>query len=611
MGTIIQLDHAGRLRSRDKKAARQRGTSVTVTGLFTSLPVRRKEFEKNLKREYNKAQNLLQAYALISRGVRFASSNQPRGGRRVAQLSLSSSAAASESYLSQNVTGLFGSRVTLTLMPLSMSLPTLGVSVTGLISKPSHGSGRSSADRQFYYVNGRPWEAGRVARAVNEVYRSYNAGQVPFVIADLRLPTDRYDVNVSPDKRTIFLHDESRLIEDLKDALDQLFAPTRGTFRVANGAQSALPFETIRRPVEEKGDDDRQEEQQDPEADSEPEPGSPANDEELPPPIVTEEVDAPVRRRELAPKRLVPAPVTRYEPVKRARTRQSPVDVLGSLRSFALPGSQVAKMVESAEETMEANVEELEYAEEGQDEEEQEEIDEEQEALDEMREEQEHVLLHVQDEIGEQVEQDEEQIKEAEAIEAQEEEEQQAEEGEEGEEPKEGIEEVAEEAEENEEEKEETPVPANDCCQSDDEERQRNLAALDQVYDDIVPASVPVPTSSSSALRIDMADLRSRVLASRATVEAESDAQAGPTLELEGAGVSDEDAEAVLDRVIHKDDFARMQVVGQFNLGFIIVRRTGDGMDDLFIVDQHASDEKYNFETLQIETKIKGQKLIR
>lgn len=73
-----------------------------------------------------------------------------------------------------------------------------------------------------------------------------------------------------------------------------------------------------------------------------------------------------------------------------------------------------------------------------------------------------------------------------------------------------------------------------------------------------------------------------------------------------------------LARVIEKKDFAEMNVIGQFNLGFIIVRRGvkkapkgPDNSDDLFIVDQHAADEKYNFETLQATTKIESQKLFR
>ena len=52
----------------------------------------------------------------------------------------------------------------------------------------------------------------------------------------------------------------------------------------------------------------------------------------------------------------------------------------------------------------------------------------------------------------------------------------------------------------------------------------------------------------------------------------------------------------VLAHVIEKEDFARMDIVGQFNLGFIVTRRCkpvrggkADGtdgvMDDLFVVD--------------------------
>lgn len=49
-----------------------------------------------------------------------------------------------------------------------------------------------------------------------------------------------------------------------------------------------------------------------------------------------------------------------------------------------------------------------------------------------------------------------------------------------------------------------------------------------------------------------------------------------------------------------------MEIIGQFNLGFIITRLK----EDLFIIDQHASDEKYRFEKLSNETQLKTQKLI-
>jgi len=47
--------------------------------------------------------------------------------------------------------------------------------------------------------------------------------------------------------------------------------------------------------------------------------------------------------------------------------------------------------------------------------------------------------------------------------------------------------------------------------------------------------------------------------------------------------------EQYLRLAITKQDFFKMEVVGQFNLGFIIARLGSD----LFIVDQHAADEKY------------------
>jgi DNA mismatch repair protein PMS2 len=58
--------------------------------------------------------------------------------------------------------------------------------------------------------------------------------------------------------------------------------------------------------------------------------------------------------------------------------------------------------------------------------------------------------------------------------------------------------------------------------------------------------------------------------------------------------------------VLSKGDFASMRVVGQFNLGFIIAELRGD----LYILDQHACDEKYTFERLQRETAIHQQPLI-
>lgn len=97
------------------------------------------------------------------------------------------------------------------------------VKIVGHISRPVVGEGRQTPDRQMFFVNSRPCNLPQVAKAFNEVYKSYNVTQLPFVFADIILDTNAYDVNVSPDKRTIMLHDQTALLETLKESLLELF----------------------------------------------------------------------------------------------------------------------------------------------------------------------------------------------------------------------------------------------------------------------------------------------------------------------------------------------------------------------------------------------------
>lgn len=66
----IEYDHNGSIKT-ETPAARDVGTTVSLSNLFSSLPVRRKEFTKNLKREYGKMCQLLYAYCLVSKGVKY------------------------------------------------------------------------------------------------------------------------------------------------------------------------------------------------------------------------------------------------------------------------------------------------------------------------------------------------------------------------------------------------------------------------------------------------------------------------------------------------------------------------------------------------------------
>ena len=59
--------------------------------------------------------------------------------------------------------------------------------ISGYVSKAYHGMGRSSADRQFFFINKRPCDFVKVSRVVNEVYHMYNRHQYPFVVLDISL----------------------------------------------------------------------------------------------------------------------------------------------------------------------------------------------------------------------------------------------------------------------------------------------------------------------------------------------------------------------------------------------------------------------------------------
>lgn len=81
------------------------------------------------------------------------------------------------------------------------------------------------------------------------------------------------------------------------------------------------------------------------------------------------------------------------------------------------------------------------------------------------------------------------------------------------------------------------------------------------------------------------------------------------TVDVEASGAdaaSHSAAESELVRVFQRAWFADLAVIGQFNLGFVLARRGAD----VFIIDQHAADEKYNYEALAASTPLQVQPLM-
>ncbi|XP_032358933.1 mismatch repair endonuclease PMS2 [Etheostoma spectabile] len=233
VGTKLVFDHKGHIVQKSPHP-RQQGTTVSLQQLFYTLPVRHKEFQRNIKKEYAKMIHVLQAYCVISTGVRITCSNQNGQGKRSPVLSTSGS-----QNMRDNIGAIFGPKQLQSLLPFQQVSPTENVieeyglkdaelpkqlfSMTGFVSRGDHGVGRSSTDRQFFFINNRPCDPLKVTKLVNEVYHMYNKHQYPFVALNIAVASECVDVNVTPDKRQIFLQEEKLLLAILKTSLINMY----------------------------------------------------------------------------------------------------------------------------------------------------------------------------------------------------------------------------------------------------------------------------------------------------------------------------------------------------------------------------------------------------
>lgn len=604
----------------------------------------------------------------------------------------------------------------------------------GVISKFSPGNGRAGPDRQFLFINGRPCNPTKIQKTFNEVYRSFNTNQSPFIIADFILPTDSCDINVSPDKRTILLHSENALVAALKEALETSFASSRSTF-VVQGSSSQRDVTRKPRPestqvavdrvVERNGDDVIEVEDNKPEE-------SPKTTSS---PISAEIVSSFPRASPGASKAIVEerggipdeqtsqvlqtsssssgfhspvsdsprsaaasststlmsraasssttASTTKKAPTKpvqmvlstanaswairpanedsalkkRKVERKSGATVLRTrLASFAAPGSQAVASGPPGEDSVESdeNVDELDESELSETDSSKPPEDDERRFGD--------GSINLLNEREDSSDLDDEVGKENRVLPS-------TEDLTGDDMPLFLPDTVAtRKSAENPSEDADVQIKSDndgdilmmveDECSALDEERPDHIRSLDQTSSSVNVVLESESSHSGKVVRTEVlktamegADMTVQIniakveevwnaLSNKTNIPSPTQDRSSVEEEKEkveaSAGVSnttDEvDAEQALSRLLDKKDFVTMEILGQFNLGFIIARlreqkhelhhgeqtssdflpsRKGASLDDLFIVDQHASDEKYNFETLQQTTKIASQRLFK
>ncbi|XP_076668543.1 mismatch repair endonuclease PMS2 [Andrena cerasifolii] len=459
-GYKLEFDHNGVLKKKEA-CAREVGTTLHVKNIFKCLPVRAKEFERNLKKEYARTIQVLYSYCLVSTDTKITCSNSVSG--KSPNLVVST---ANSSNILSNINTIFGKKSSNGLVSLELQPPdeatlqeyNLPVNVEVdfewdcYISSCDHDIGRSTPDRQFLYINGRPCDLTKVSKLINQVYHKYNNKQYPFIFLNLKLNKQWTDINVTPDKRTIFCTQEHLVLATLKFSLTTKWDRLQGNLTVN-----------------------------------------------------------PVAELNFGVKRTI-SPTTADRPAKR----------LQSLRTISNVERTEKQNVDCTEKQ---NVERTEKQ-------------------------------NVERTVKQIVERTE----------------------------KQNVERI---------EKQNVERTEKQNVERDGDNVQNDMTNQRKILDSVeMPISILIIKQKLEEKR----NMLSKHVTTNTRIKYKAKLESN----------QNSDAENELKRELTKESFLQMELIGQFNLGFIIVRLK----EDLFIIDQHATDEKYRFEKLHNETQLKVQKLI-
>ncbi|XP_033309281.1 mismatch repair endonuclease PMS2 isoform X1 [Bombus bifarius] len=239
-GFKLQFDHNGALQKKEP-CAREIGTTVHIKDIFKCLSVRAKEFQRNLKKEYIRAIQVLYSYCLVSTNTKITCSNCVSD--KSPNLVINT---VSPSNILSNINLIFGKKSSNGLIKIELLPPdeatlqeyNLSSNVVVdfewdcYISSCDHDVGRSAPDRQFFYVNGRPCDLTKVSKLINQIYHKYNNKQYPFIFLNLKLNKHSTDINVTPNKRIIFCTQENLILATLKYNLSSRWDKLQGNLTV-------------------------------------------------------------------------------------------------------------------------------------------------------------------------------------------------------------------------------------------------------------------------------------------------------------------------------------------------------------------------------------------
>ncbi len=201
------------------------GSSIEVRDLFYNVPARRK-FLKTERTELAHAEDWLRSLALAKPSVELSIRHN---GKELKRYKAISDSQQRIERVIQVLGADFANQC------LAVNVQHYEMRVTGWIGLPT--ASRSSADQQYFFVNGRAVRDKTVAHAVKQAYADVLFhGRYPAYVLFLELDPRRVDVNVHPAKHEVRFRDGRSVHDFIYRSLHALMAETRAGLAPSNAA---------------------------------------------------------------------------------------------------------------------------------------------------------------------------------------------------------------------------------------------------------------------------------------------------------------------------------------------------------------------------------------
>ena len=194
-----------------KEVARTKGTTISCSNLFYNTPARAK-FLRKPKTEEGEITHLIEKFMLSRPEVSFEYIVDDKCVYNNAT-----------NKLEDVIYLIYGREVYDNLLKLDYKVE--GVEVEGFISSPK--LSRPNRTWQTLFVNGRYVENYQVSACIQGAYTSFlMKGRFPIYVINLKIPFDRVDVNVHPNKKEVKFEENSKVFMTIRKAVEDALVGT-------------------------------------------------------------------------------------------------------------------------------------------------------------------------------------------------------------------------------------------------------------------------------------------------------------------------------------------------------------------------------------------------